>query len=81
MEEIWGNEPSFVIELQNICLGFTFDQFNQFGNITLVYSIWYVVFIVYNSSLWMYMKQPNMSPSLFMWGLIALTITYIDVCL
>ena len=48
---------SFALEPRNVRLGLASDGFNPFGNMSISYSIWFMVLIPYNLPPWMCMKQ------------------------
>ncbi|KAI9191247.1 hypothetical protein LWI28_005831 [Acer negundo] len=52
----------------NVRLGLASDGFNPFGTMSISYSTWPVVLMIYNLPLWMCMKQPNFIMSLLIPG-------------
>ncbi|XP_051133097.1 uncharacterized protein LOC127252810 [Andrographis paniculata] len=51
--------PTFSEEIRNVRLGLATDGFNPFGNMSVSYSIWPVVLVIYNLPPWLCMKQPS----------------------
>jgi len=58
----------FALNPRNIQFGLTTDGFNPFGNLSTSYSIWSVIFICYNLSLWMCMKHNSFILSMIIFG-------------
>ncbi|CAH9132283.1 unnamed protein product [Cuscuta epithymum] len=57
-KEFDENYPDFDSEPQNVRLGLSTDGFNPFGNMSLSYSMWPVVVVVYNLPPWLCTKDP-----------------------
>ena len=58
----------FASDLRNIRLGLTIDRFNLFGNMSISYSMWLVMLVVYNVSPWKCMKESFIFMSLLILG-------------
>ncbi|XP_051150184.1 uncharacterized protein LOC127264725 [Andrographis paniculata] len=51
--------PLFSGDIRNVRLGLASDGFNPFGNMSVNYSIWPLVLVIYNLTPWLCMKQPS----------------------
>nr|XP_016485194.1 PREDICTED: uncharacterized protein LOC107805637 [Nicotiana tabacum] len=60
--------PGFARDPRNVRLGLASDGINSFGNLSVSYSTWPVIIIVYNLPPWMCMKQPYCFLSLLIPG-------------
>ena len=66
--EAWKNfdklHPRFANEPRNVRLSLVANKFNPFGNLSLFYTIWPVVLMIYNLPMWLCMKSYFMLSSL-----------------
>ncbi|KAI9176295.1 hypothetical protein LWI28_000898 [Acer negundo] len=60
--------PNFASDPRNVRLGLASDGFSPFGTMSISYSTWPIVLMIYNLPPWMCMKQPNSIMSLLIPG-------------
>ncbi|KAF7128000.1 hypothetical protein RHSIM_Rhsim11G0005200 [Rhododendron simsii] len=60
--------PSFSAVPRNLRLGLAIDGFNPFWNLSLTYSCWLVMLVMYNLPPWLWMKKENILLTLLILG-------------
>ena len=63
-KDVDAKYPYFTSDPRNIRLDLATDGFNPFSNMSISYSMWPVMLVVYNVSPWKCMKEPFIFMSL-----------------
>ncbi|GJR79026.1 CACTA transposable element [Tanacetum coccineum] len=67
-KEFDKNNADFAKEPRNVQLGLAADGFNPFGNLSQSYSMWPVILTLYNTPLWICMKESSFMLTLLILG-------------